>query len=42
MYEFIRLQYLMGKLNAFQVQSFAPQWISEAEAAQIIGPDQAE
>lgn len=35
MYEFIRLQYIMGRLTAEQVCGFAPQYIT-AEQAEII------
>lgn len=35
MFKFIQLQFLMGKISADQVQSFAPNWISIEEAALI-------
>lgn len=37
MYEFIRLQYMMGKLTKEQVQAFAPRWITETQAENILG-----
>ena len=37
MYEFIRIQYLLGKLTADQVRSFAPKWITVDQAEEIIG-----
>ena len=37
MYEFIRIQYRMGKLTADQVRSFAPRWITAEQAAEIAG-----
>ena len=37
MYEFIRIQYELGKLTADQVREFAPRWITEEQADEIIG-----
>lgn len=37
MYQFIKLQYVMGKITAEQVRAFAPKYITEAEAQEIIG-----
>lgn len=37
MYEFIRIQYRLGKLTADQVRSFAPRWITAEQAAEITG-----
>ncbi|HIS64777.1 MAG TPA: XkdX family protein [Candidatus Avoscillospira avistercoris] len=36
MYEFIRLQYRMGRLNPEQVKAFAPQWLTTEQAETII------
>lgn len=36
MYEFIRLQYIMGKITAEQVRGFAPKWITTEQAEKII------
>ena len=36
MYEFIRLQYIMGRLSAEQVRGFAPQYITAEQAETII------
>lgn len=36
MYEFIRLQYIMGNINADQVKAFAPNRITEEQAAAIV------
>lgn len=36
MYEFIRIQYQMGKLTAEQVRAFAPAWITAEEAETIV------
>lgn len=36
MYEFIRLQYIMKKINAEQVRGFAPKWITAEQAETII------
>lgn len=35
MFDFIRLQFRMGKLTADQVQAFAPRWITEDQATEI-------
>lgn len=37
MYEFIRIQYQMGRLTADQVRAFAPRWITVEQAAEIAG-----
>lgn len=37
MYEFIKIQFEMGKLTEEQVRGFAPRWITEAQAEEIIG-----
>lgn len=37
MYEFIHIQYQMGRLTADQVRSFAPRWITAEQAAEITG-----
>lgn len=36
MYEFIRLQYIMGKITGEQVRGFAPKWITTEQAENII------
>ena len=36
MYEFIRIQFLMGKLTAEAVRGFAPRYITAQEAEKII------
>lgn len=36
MYEFIRLQYIMGKLTVDQVLAYAPKWITAEEAQEIV------
>lgn len=36
MFEFIRIQYVLGKLTAEQVQAFVPQWITERQAMEIV------
>lgn len=36
MYEFIRIQYKLGKLTAEQVRSFVPKWITSEQAETII------
>ena len=37
MFEFICIQYRMGKLTGDQVRSFAPRWITAEQAAEITG-----
>lgn len=36
MYDFIRIQYQMGKLTAEQVQGFVPRWLTAEQAEGII------
>lgn len=36
MFEFIRIQYEMGRLSDEQVRGFAPRWITEEQAEEII------
>ena len=36
MYEFIRIQYVMGHISAEQVRAYVPRWITAEEAEQII------
>lgn len=36
MYEFIRLQYLMGRMTSGQVMEQAPRWITTEQANSII------
>ena len=36
MYEFIRLQYVMGRITAEQVRAFAPRYITAEQAEEII------
>ena len=37
MYSFIKIQYKLGKLTAEQVLGYAPRWITEEQALEIIG-----
>ena len=37
MYEFIRIQYQLGRLTADQVRAFAPRWITAEQAEEIVG-----
>ena len=37
MFEFIRIQYVLGNLTAEQVQAFVPRWITEEQAKDIVG-----
>lgn len=36
MYQFIRIQYLMGRITADQVRAFAPKYITTEEAEAIL------
>ena len=36
MYEFIRIQYKLGRLTPEQVRDFAPKWITEEQAEEIL------
>ena len=42
MYEFIRIQYVMGHITAEQVRGFAPQYITAEQADTIINGDNAD
>lgn len=42
MYEFIRIQYVMGRLTSEQVRGFAPQYITAKQADAIINGNTAE
>jgi hypothetical protein len=35
MYEFIRIQYVLGNLTPEQVRGYAPRWITVEQAEQI-------
>ena len=37
MYEFIRIQYRLGRLTAEQGRSMAPKWITADQAEEIVG-----
>lgn len=36
MYEFIRLQYIMGMIDDEKVTSFVPKWITKEQSEEII------
>lgn len=36
MYQFIRIQYLMGRITADQVRAFSPKYITTEEAEAIL------
>lgn len=40
MYEFILLQYRMGRLTPAQVWRFVPKWITEEQAEQILAGEE--
>lgn len=37
MYDFIRIQFLLGNLTKQQVNNFAPLWITTQQAQEIVG-----
>ena len=41
MYEFIRIQFLLGKITAEQVRAFAPEYVTAEEAEKIVTNAQA-
>lgn len=41
MYQFIKIQYELGKLTEEQVLGFVPRWITEEQAEKIIGKEEA-
>lgn len=36
MFEFIRIQYRLGRLSAAQVRAYAPKWITAEQAEEIL------
>ena len=36
MFEFIKIQYRLGRLTAEQVRAYAPKWITAAQAEKIL------
>ena len=36
MFEFIKIQYRLGRLTAEQVRAYVPKWITAAEAEEIL------
>lgn len=37
MFEFLKLQYRMGKIDADKLQSYVPRWITPEQANEIMG-----
>lgn len=37
MYEFIKIQYQLGKLTKDQLENFVPKWITQDQADEILG-----
>jgi len=37
MFEFIRIQYQLGKIDSEKVQSYVGRWITQEQAEEIIG-----
>lgn len=35
-YDFLRLQYIMGHVNAEQLQTYVPRWLTHEQAAEIV------
>lgn len=42
MYEFIRIQYIMGRLTAFDVLEMVPKYITQGQADSIINGNNAD
>ena len=40
MLEFIKIQYKLGKISAYKVRSYVPKWLTEEQAAEIVGSDE--
>lgn len=40
MYEFIRIQFVLGRIDAAQVRAFAPKYITAEQAEDIVGDAQ--
>ncbi len=36
MFDFIKIQYIMGRITAEQVRGYAPRWITAEQAEEII------
>lgn len=36
MFEFIKIQFELGRIDADQVQAFVPRWISDGQAKDIL------
>ena len=36
MFDFLRLQYLMGRIDETQLRAFVPTWITDAQADAIV------
>ena len=37
MFEFIRIQYKLGRISSEKVCSYVPKWLTEEQAAEIVG-----
>lgn len=37
MFEFIQIQYVLGRITAEQVEQYAPRWITPEQAKEITG-----
>ena len=40
MFEFIRIQYKLGRISADKVRSYVPKWLTAEQAAEIIGGEE--
>lgn len=36
MYDFLRLQYIMGHITAEQLQTYVPRWLTPEQATEIV------
>lgn len=40
MLQFIKIQYKLGRISADKVRSYVPKWLTEEQAAEIIGGEE--
>ncbi len=40
MFEFIKIQYKLGRISADKVRSYVPKWLIAEQAAEIIGGEE--
>ena len=40
MFEFIKIQYKLGRISADKVRSYVPKWLTAEQATEIIGGEE--